>query len=295
MSFRRSVALRAASGVRVAANQTDPYWGNGAAHVTGDPEVTSLFGINESALDASTTLSDFNGLAYRDGTVRNTTAPQVPPTPAITGTAGGVQWDTASAPAGLTRAIRFDGTAQLEYTGDSGFQFHNAQGTQFEAGDFTVEFFVRCDRTSRQDIIGQAGSGSEFRIVGNRDAAGDLQYFRGTAQALIASGTGWNNGNWNHIALVRRLGKSTGEMRFAVNGVWVGTMLTGGESLNIQGSAGTMLVGNNQATTATRLGSGTGGSLGFAWLAGVRFTDNKARYIPGTNFPPPSLPYPTSA
>lgn len=175
------------------------------------------------------------------------------------------QWDSASAPTGLTTSALFDGTGDhISVPTHADFAF----GT----GDFTIEAYIRTVSPSLDVVI-------DFRPSGPVNGAYPTLYHNANAfhyfvdSADRIDGGTPNTGNWQHIA-VARVGGST---RMFVGGAQVGSTWT--DTTNY--AQGSPYIGG-QPASSTQSWNGQ--------IAALRITKGVGRY--NQTFTPPTLPLP---
>lgn len=142
----------------------------------------------------------------------------------------------------------------------------------FGQSDWTIEFWINSTQTTRVDPIGwdypyaTTGWGG---LIFNVSASGQMSWYENTNQVINATGTGWNNGSWNHVAVVRN-GNS---VRLFLNGVQVGNTYSTAFSYGVNGTQiyGMIIGINNDRVT---------GSLN-GYIDDLRITKGIARYVGG--------------
>jgi len=185
-------------------------------------------------------------------------------------TVGSAQISTAQSKFGGS-SMYFDGT------GDYLTSPNNPYGN-FGSSDWTIEFWVNSTQTSRVDPFGwnyaytSAGWGG---VILNVSASGQMSWYEQTSQRINATGTNWNNGAWNHIAVTR----SGNSVRMFFNGTQVGSTYTTSFSYGANNSG--FIIGVNN--------DGSGPLNGY--IDDLRITKGIARYT--SSFTPPTAAFPT--
>jgi hypothetical protein len=216
--------------------------------------------------------ADVSLLLHMDGTNGSAT---------FTDTSSYAHTMAASGSAAVSTAQAKFGTGSLLGVGGSGSTSYvyaaDSSAFEFATGDFTIELFVRF--TSVASIQGLVSKGH----TGTGDLSWALFYdaARGTLQLLVSTdGSGdirkeasWapSTNVWYHVAATR----SSGSLRFFVNGTQRGTALGCSENL-FNGSA------------AVRIGWAKNFGLN-GYVDEVRLTKNVARYT--ANFTAPTAPF----
>lgn len=112
---------------------------------------------------------------------------------------GNAKHSTTSPKFGISSAY-FDGT------GDS-LTTPNHANFSFGTGDFTIDFWFKTSQTGRQyaTFLSTEAVGSGYTILFNKtsSSAGDIAVWGGLVSGLTTSTTGYNDGNWHHLAYVR--------------------------------------------------------------------------------------------
>jgi hypothetical protein len=167
----------------------------------------------------------------------------------------------------VRRSIQFNGSTDYVVVGSSNTNMTamNRQ-TAFGTGDFTIEFWVYPQSTSRLDLY-------DHNLVGTRlliywDGTSNLIYYAGAAAAI--NGGTLPQQQWTHVAVAR----SSGSTKMFMNGVQVGS---------------TYADTNNYSAAPVTMGKDSGGSTyvtGF--MSDIRVTKGYARYT--TTFTPPIKP-----
>jgi len=88
-----------------------------------------------------------------------------------------------------------------------GGQFRAIPPTPFGAGDFSYASWVNTAQTSWADILTQANSYSDSNWHGlllNVSGPGQMQWYENTTAKVSTSTTGFNDGQWHHVAITRR-------------------------------------------------------------------------------------------
>lgn len=202
--------------------------------------------------DLSTTFTDESGKTWTpyDNARLSTTSPKF-------GTASGY----------------FDGgTDRITVPASSDFDF----GT----GEFTVDFWIKSSDTTRQDVITQDNTSADsnwWGLLFNVSSSGRMYLYENSTARITATSTGWNDGSWNHVALVR----TSNTMMLFLNGTQVGSSYT--TSYTYGNSSVGLCVANSTGGSANGV---TGNmdelriSKGVArWTSG--FTPPIAAYAPG--------------
>ena len=222
----------------------DPYWAN----------VVSLLHFDGS--DGSTTFTDVTGKTWLPN---------------------GTQIDTAQSQWGGASGL-FDGSG--DYITNNDFA-----ALEFGSNDFTVEFWIRTTQTTDYaSLIGKAWVGSPYtggwNIFLNSGSSGPMQiwcadYSTG-GPLMTASGTGYRDGNWHHVAWVRE----GDDFTLYIDGTSVATATN---SFAFQ-AANKLLVIGDDITFGPRSYNGH--------MDDLRITIGVARYT--ADFTPPTAPFPDS-
>ena len=206
-------------------------------------------------------------LLHGNGTNGSTTITDNSPTPKTVTAVGNAQISTAQSKFGGA-SILFDGTGDYLTT-------QSSNDSNFESSDFTIEFWIKSTQVARQDPIGwnfnfvDAGwAGFVFNL-----STGSMAWFENTNSRISAVTTGWNNGNWNHVAVAR----SSNSVRMFLNGSQVGSTYT--TSFSYGRNASGFIIGDV---------FGAGGAVD-GYIDDLRIT-RAARYT--ATFTPPTLPFP---
>ena len=207
-------------------------------------------------------------LLHGNGTNGSTTITDSSPSPKTVTPVGNAQISTAQSKFGGA-SIAFDGTGDY-LTTQSSNEFN------FGSSDFTIEFWIKSTKAGRQDPVGwnyifsSAGwAGFVFNL-----STGSIAWFENTNSRISALSTGWNNGEWNHIAVTR----SGNSVRMFLSGNQVGSTYTTSHSYGAD-SAG------------FRIGDivGGGGSVD-GYIDDLRITKGISRY--NATFTPPTAQFP---
>jgi len=184
----------------------------------------------------------------------------------------GAQLDTAQSKFGTAAGLFSADNHSINLDGSSDFTF--------DAGDFTIEMFVRLStlRAENQHIYDSRPSGSsddDYPIL-HITSSGVIRYFRGDVAVITGSTLSVNT--WYHIAVARASGVS----RLFVNGVLVGsatdtTAYRNGASRPIIGVRGSDALDNEF----------------FGWIDELRVSKGIARWT--DSFTPPAQAYSTSS
>lgn len=121
-------------------------------------------------------------------------------------------------PYGANWSNYFDGSGDWLTTSTA------ATALNFGTGDFTVEFWINSNQTSRADPVGQDTSYTSagwWGFVFNRSTSGTMEWFE-NANSRISATAAWNNGSWNHVAVCR----SGNSVLMFLNGNQVGSTYT---------------------------------------------------------------------
>lgn len=224
---------------------SDPYWAN----------VVSL--LHFDGADASTTFTDHAGRSW--------------------GVGGQAQMDTAQSKFGGASGL-FDGTTDY---------LNNTEFSAFElgSGNFTIEFWIRTTQTtSYAALVGKSWVSAPWAggwsIFLNGASSGPMQIwcadFSTGSPFMTASGTGYRDGNWHHVAWVRN---GTSFVLY-IDGVSVATATS---SFAFAAANKAMVIGDD----LTFSGRGYNGHID-----DFRFTKGVARYTAA--FTPPTAPFPNS-
>jgi hypothetical protein len=174
-------------------------------------------------------------------------------------------------------AVEFDGTGDYLTAGSaSDWTFLNDGST------FTAECWFYSNSTSLQTLLSTAATQSAvgFFLSINDTATGDVAagIYKGTTGVLKAgsSGSSWNTGTWNHVAVVC----DPSLLTLYLNGVSVGTANAASFAFNGSNPAYTLAVGRYQLATP--------GGYVDGYISNVRFVNGTALYT--SNFTPPAEP-----
>jgi hypothetical protein len=180
-------------------------------------------------------------------------------------------------PFGGAGAVEFDGTGDYLTAGSSSdWTFLNDGST------FTAECWFYSNSTSLQTLLSTAATQSAvgFFLSINDTATGDVAagIYKGTTGVLKAgsSGSSWNTGTWNHVAVVC----DPSLLTLYLNGVSVGTANAASFAFNGSNPAYTLAVGRYQLATP--------GGYVDGYISNVRFVNGTALYT--SNFTPPAEP-----
>lgn len=232
-----------------------------AAAASNDPYFASvvLLAVNNAGADGSTTFTDQSSSAKTITVVGNT------------------QWDTASAPTGMSASGLFDGSGDWMHVPDS-------VDFTFGSGDFTIEISFRTASTGEAGAhltskwSPATGAGTfALRLLGTQ-LRFNYNFSAGFDNLAINSSTAIALNTWYHVAIVR----SGTTITMYLDGVSVGSAAVSTNSLN--DNAGKLYIGAAQNESTSDDWNG--------WLGPLRITKGVARYT--ANFTPPTLPYPTS-
>ena len=168
-----------------------------------------------------------------------------------------------------TGVIAFDGTGDYLTT-------QSSSESNFGSSNFTIEFWIKSTKAGRQDPVGwnfyftDAGwAGLIFNL-----STSSMAWYENANPRISATSTGWNNGNWNHVAVAR----SSNSVRMFLNGSQVGSTYT--TSFSYGRDASGFIIGD----ITTTAGSVDG------YIDELRITKGVARYT--ANFTPPTAPFP---
>lgn len=146
----------------------------------------------------------------------------------------------------------------------------------FGSGDFTIEVWLKTRQTGRADPFGcnydYADTGW-YGLIGNLNSSGDLAWYEGSNSRISASGTGWNDGHWHHIAITR----SGSSVKLFLDGTQLGSTYT--TSYSYGKSGGGFRFGDLWP-------GGTGQYMGF--YSNCRVVKDTALYT--SNFTAPTAP-----
>lgn len=175
----------------------------------------------------------------------------------------------------------FDGTGDYLNTAT------DASAFDFGSSDFTVEGWVKSSGTAGENFIESEiaqGSTGWWGIFLNwndgSSSSGAISVWgdNGAIQRIIATGTGWNNGAWHHIALTRQ-GNS---VKLFLDGTQIGSTYTASSTW---GAASTgLLIGIAESDHASRPFNGQ--------MDEIRVTKGVARYT--ANFTAPTEAFPSN-
>ena len=212
--------------------------------------------------------SNVSLLLHGDGTNGSTTITDSSPTPKTVTAVGNAQISTAQSKFGGA-SIAFDGTGDY-LTTQSSNEFN------FGSSDFTIEFWIKSTKAGRQDPVGwnynfnSAGwAGFIFNL-----STGSMAWFENTNSRISALSTGWNNGEWNHIAVTR----SGNSVRMFLIGNQVGSTYTTSHSYGANSSG--FIIGNIFGELSGAVD---------AYIDDLRITKGVARYT--ANFTPPTAAF----
>jgi hypothetical protein len=176
-----------------------------------------------------------------------------------------------------TSVVKF-GTGSLAFDGTGDYLTSpNSVLGNFGSSNWTIEFWIKSSQTSRVDPIGwnypyaNAGWGG---LILNLSASGQMSWYEQTSQRINATSTGWNDNNWNHIAITR----SGNSVRMFLNGTQQGSTYT--TSASYGSASSNFIIGVNN--------DGTGPLNGY--IDDLRITNGYARYT--SNFTPPTAAFP---
>ena len=207
-------------------------------------------------------------LLHGDGANGSTTITDSSPSPKTVTAVGNAQISTAQSKFGGS-SIAFDGSGDYLTT-------QSSSESNFGSSNFTIEFWIKSTKAGRQDPVGwnydytlSGWAGFIFNL-----STGSMAWFENANPRISAGSTGWNNGNWNHVAVAR----SSNSVRMFLNGSQVGSTYT--TSFSYGRDASGFIIGD--ITTAA--GSVDG------YIDDLRITKGVARYT--ANFTPPTAPFP---
>ena len=128
-------------------------------------------------------------------------------------------------------------TGSVEFTGSSYLTTSNSiDDFNFGSGDFTIEFFINSTQTTRTDPIGwnygYNSSGWAGMILNISPGSSSMAWYENANSRITVSSSGWNAGNWNHIA-VTRYGNN---LQMFLNGIQVGSTYTTSHSYGASNS-----------------------------------------------------------
>jgi hypothetical protein len=205
----------------------------------GNDEFTKLL-LHFEGADASTTFIDSSA------TARTMTA------------VGSGQIDTAQ--------FKFGSASGLMTSG--GVSAASSADWNFGTGDFTVDFWIRFNASTRMYVMDQASGNVAALVI--TPSSGVVEVYGPASYVINAGSTAFNTGQWYHIALVRN-GNSWVVYRDGTNYV------SATDSRSWGGSSNTLNVGYGASTGVT------------GWLDVFRISKGIARWA--ANFTPPTVAY----
>ena len=207
-------------------------------------------------------------LLHGNGTNGSTVITDNSPSPKTVTAVGNAQISTAQSKFGGS-SLAFDGAGDYLTT-------QSSNDSNFGSSDFTIEFWIKSTQTARQDPLGwnygytEAGwAGLIFNL-----STDSMAWFENANSRISAASTGWNNGNWNHVAVTC----SSNSVRMFLNGSQVGSTYTTSFSYGRNASGFTI---------------GVIVSLNYfvdGYIDDLRITKGVARYT--ANFTPPAAQFP---
>jgi hypothetical protein len=204
-------------------------------------------------------------LLHCDGANGSTTFTDRSPSPKTVTTFGDAQV-TTTAPKFGSGAMLLDGTGDF-------VQASASADLNFGTGDFTIEFFVKFNASTRQYISDYAINESSFLIT---PSSGVVEIYSNASFAINTGSTPFNTAQWYHIALAR----SGGNWRVFRDGTLY-VQATGQEARTFGSSTNQFRISGTTAGSTNQFNGAFD-----EW----RITKGVARYT--ANFTPPTAPFP---
>lgn len=131
---------------------------------------------------------------------------------------------TATSATVSTTSPKF-GTGSVSVSGAGSLSVAASADWAFGSSDFSVDFWIKTSMTGRADICGQDTVSSDSTFWGlllNVSGSGQIELYEQNSSRISATSTGFNNGNWRHLALSR----TSNVMRLFLDGTVIGSPYT---------------------------------------------------------------------